>query len=336
MFEIQYGKEPFDMKLFLIQVIRGIKYLILGSLLGGLVIGGIYYLVNVTFDFTKEYCVTSQYYVEYVQDPYLESAYIYYNEDTWNLFITTEAFLDDMLLTDTAYEKEEIMDAIYVSILSDVRALTVSVTTDDPTQTEELAQDLVLAFTAFAQEQDVIGEIRLLDISGSAELVKADVRPFRAVILGIFVGFLVSLTVFVICYFLYDVVIVPVSLRKRYRIPVLGCDTSEELQENLAYACRELEKIAIVPIGTQLDVQDVASKLGTSDCKAIAFPSMELAPEAVRALREVGSTVLVVKAGSDTMASIDRALSFYGQQEVEILGFILWEADELFYEKLRK
>ena len=49
MWQCQYAKEPFDLKLFTLRCMRKLHWILLGCIAGALLIGGIYYLKNVTF-----------------------------------------------------------------------------------------------------------------------------------------------------------------------------------------------------------------------------------------------------------------------------------------------
>ena len=65
MWQCSYAKEPFDLRLFVLQSIRRWKWLLLGTIIGTLLIGGGYYLCKVTLGGKVPYQVVNKFYIEY-------------------------------------------------------------------------------------------------------------------------------------------------------------------------------------------------------------------------------------------------------------------------------
>jgi Mrp family chromosome partitioning ATPase len=59
-------------------------------------------------------------------------------------------------------------------------------------------------------------------------------------------------------------------------------------------------------------------------------------PEAGEVLRGCDGCILVVTAGKDKSVAIDRALSYYAQQDVKIIGAVLWNTEELLMKRYER
>ena len=66
MWQCDYGKEPFDMRLFVLLCARRLWVVLAGILAGLVLTGGIYYVKNVTLGGIIPYTMDSKYYLEYV------------------------------------------------------------------------------------------------------------------------------------------------------------------------------------------------------------------------------------------------------------------------------
>ena len=60
-----YGKEPFDLRLTFLRLLRRLPFVAAVTLLGTLVFGGGYYVKNVLLQGDRTYAATSVYHVEY-------------------------------------------------------------------------------------------------------------------------------------------------------------------------------------------------------------------------------------------------------------------------------
>lgn len=92
MWEAYYGKEPFDLRLTVLRLIRNLNMILIWTVLGTLLFGGGYYVKNVLLGPAPAYSVTSTYKVQYVTEP-TQSGDYYINEATWDSLVHTEAFL---------------------------------------------------------------------------------------------------------------------------------------------------------------------------------------------------------------------------------------------------
>ena len=68
MWECNFAGERMDYKLFWLRFVKKIWLILATAVLGALLIGGSYYLVNITFGEEPSYKVVSQLYLDYAED----------------------------------------------------------------------------------------------------------------------------------------------------------------------------------------------------------------------------------------------------------------------------
>ena len=127
-----------------------------------------------------------------------------------------------------------------------------------------------------------------------------------------------------------DGIYLPATLAKRHGVKVLGADVSEELAANVAYAVKHYKRVAVSSIGDTPGLPEVLARLKgmVPEIDWVLVPAMIQCPEAGEVLRGCDGCVLTVVSGTDKSSAIDRALSYYAQQDVTVIGTILWDADE--------
>ena len=90
---MEYAKEPFNFKLFVLKMLEKWQQFVLCSLIGALLFGGSYYLYKVVYAPAREYEASATYYIEYASDPDLSKAATYFNDYTLNSWITEDIFV---------------------------------------------------------------------------------------------------------------------------------------------------------------------------------------------------------------------------------------------------
>lgn len=356
MWEGSYGKEPFDLRLTVLRLIRNLNKILVLTVVGTLLFGGGYYVKNVLLRSAKEYTVTSTYKVEYVNTPTQTGDY-YINEATWNSLLQTEEFLtgvqahlqeaaDDNGISVPKLSLEELSAVISAKLPSDWHVPTTTVVTKDAGKTLVVAQAVELAMAnefVDMMRQEVAG-VAVLDGARQAEEVPLDVRPARAFILSAILSFLFVTVVFLLKETGDDSIWLPATLRQRYGLPVLGTINSVELAEHVRYLFAEKDKIAVCVIDDKVSPVAVREELAVAVAKTesgaeedlseairkwIPMPTPLMCPEAYGTLREMDGILLVVKAGAHAGKSLEYVLEQMSLQDCKITGVILWEADEL-------
>lgn len=329
--DTEYKKEPFDFKLFMLKMLGKWYQFLLSACAGMVLFGGGYYLYKVTYAPAREFQAASIYYIEYAKDPKLDDPYSYFNEYTLNSWLTTDAFLDEVLpKLSQNLTKEQMAEYVTLTVPSDVRVIKITAETADPKLTMEILTAYDQAFETYAQAQREIEKIVLQDMTEEAVQIKADIRTQRACVLGAVLGLFAGSMYIILGYLLDDSIYLPNTLEKRHGVRVLGTDVSEELGVNVAYAVRDKKRVAVSSVGEAPalpDIQSVLERLA-KDTEWVAMPCMVQCPEAAEKLRSCDGLLLAVMAGEDTSYSIDRVLSYYKQQDIPVIGVVLWNVDQ--------
>lgn len=328
---MEYSKEPFNFKLFALKMFGKWQQFVLCTLVGALLFGGTYYLYKVVYAPAREYEASATYYIEYAKDPDLGDAVTYFNEYTLNSWILEDVFVDQVVpMLSREVTVEQLEAYLEVTLPSDVRVMQIKAVTAEPVFTMELLQAYDVAFRDFAERQREIDHIEIQGMSEEAEQIKADIRTQRAFVLGGVLGLVIGGLYIVLQYLLDDGIYLPTTLSKRHGVKVLGADVSEELAANAAYAVKECKRVAVTAVGDRPALPQVLERLKgmVPEVEWVLVPAMIQCPEAGEVLRGCDGCILTVVSGADKSSAIDRALSYYAQQDVTIIGAILWYADE--------
>lgn len=333
MWECNYGSEPIDMKLLVLRFVKKIWVVILAAVLGALLIGGPYYLRKVTFGPAKEYQAVTDFYIDYAL---LETGeqHTYFNQTTWTQLIGDDVFTDKILgyLQDSTITKEMLRESLYATMLSDTRIVTTTVTTNNPELTMRINDALLLAMNDFGQEQKEIAGVRILQQPAEAELVKADVRTFRACMLGTVIFVFVTLLWMLCSFILDDSVYVPIMFERRYHLPMLGTVNSKEMPVLFKKLCNEENKLLIMDAEVNCEsVESVFQEKTGITLNAISIDGVLNTFEKNCANAEEEkciSAILVVKAANHNGKAIENALSFCKKCNIDVKAALLWDADE--------
>lgn len=340
MWEGSYGKEPFDMRLTVLRIMSCWKLIVMCTLAGTLALGGFYCVKNILLHGEKQYKAESTYRVDYaVADEYLAGAYI--NDFTWNTYVHTEEFLNDVRshLGDSGLDRlsdDELGGYIEATIESDWRVAVTDVTTESPAKSEAIAraveETMVQDFPEGIRELE---SIRVIDSAGEAEEVIPDIRVGRAFVLAAVLSLFFILTGFLLKETGDDSIWLPSTIRRRYGIKVLGTIESRELAENIGYLFEGREKAAVCTVQEDMNPAEIADAIERvcRDTHAVKtefypVPAPILCPESTEVLRKAQGILLAVKAGAHAGKQLEYVMEYLAQQDCEITAVILWNADE--------
>lgn len=333
MWECDYGSEPFDLRLFSLRLFRKSWVLLLAAVLGAVLIGGPYFLAKVTFGPAKEYEAVTDFYIDYAVQETGEM-YTYINSHTWNQLMQDDIFTDKILTGMSGMDvgsvslaemekaagitKKELQGYLYATMLSDTRIVTTTVTTNSTELTMKINQALIQAMYGFGEEQKEIADVRILHEPAEAELVVADVRTFRACMLGAVIFVFVAALYMLLYYVLDDAIYVPSTFERRYGIPMLGTIYSPELP---VIAGRLLKgKTILASVYKKEDLEQVRAALQERGVETTGICEVEELPE--------DALLLVVKAGVHNGKQIEKVLDFCRKCGITVAAAILWDADE--------
>ena len=350
MWQCNYGKEPFDMRLFWLLCIRRLWVILAGALAGLALVGGIYYVKNVTLGGVIPYTMDSKYYLEYAVDPSDQQTYSYFAAYTWNDLLKSEDMVAEMLKElSVPMTEEELTASFEAQLISDLRICYIHTTNEDEEKVREIDRVAGLAITVVGERQKELLDVSLLD-RGQPRLAMPDLRTLRACILGAALGAFAALFGLGFCEILEERIQVPGTLVRRYGAPVAGYVSrggrpSGELAAQLEYLFRDKKKIGVTAVNGKLDLSSVVKLLeklgaqGTASGKEKAgerkclreyraVSSLCQAPEAGEALRGQEGILLVVQADFDRGKAIEEILRQMGQLGVTVDAMVLAGADE--------
>ena len=209
--------KPFNLKLFTIRLVFNFYKVIIGTVVGALLIGVSYYLVNVTFGDAPDYEGRVIAHEEYRVDEYgNQSDYI--NDYTWNEWVRTDSFTDilsDSL--DSKYSSDELKTMLSADVPADLRTVYVYVTGKDAGAVTEVTNKVPDALLSFSSELYEVAETEIMDVK-EATVKSRDVRVANAFILGAVLGFIISILIMAGLYILDDSVYIPLLFEEEYGI----------------------------------------------------------------------------------------------------------------------
>lgn len=335
MWHCDYAKEPFDMRLFVLLCLRRLWVVLVGAVAGLVLVGGGYYLKNVTLGGAIPYKVDSKYYLEYAVDPSDQQPYSYFATFTWNDLLKSDQAVEDMLkrlqITMTAQELTESFEA---ELMSDLRVCYIHTVHEDAETAREIARVAGQAMVDIGRQYKELEEISLVS-EGEPQLAKPDVRTLRACVLGGVLGIFFSVFGLGFYMLVEEKVHVPGTLAWRYGIPVAGYVSregkpSDELASQLAALLAGKQRVAVTAVNGELDLGSIVrllEKMG-KEHSYTAIPSLWQTPEAGEAMQGYEGVVLLVEADRDCGKAIEETLRLFGQLELSVDALVLVGADD--------
>ncbi len=228
MWEYKYGKEPLDTRLCFLRLLRKAWLLLIMAVLGAVLFGGIYFLSHVVYGPAREYKAESEFYIEYKNAVTEEQQYTFYNKETWESLIHTDLFMDTVMeeveeqtiAMDRVVTRKEVSDAVFATLLTDVRIVHVTVVTNSSFLTMVITDALEPAFAKFGEQQREIDEIRPILSPEEAVLTVIDNRTVQASILGAVVFVCFTLFAMYLYVVLDTSIYIPLEFERRFGIPM--------------------------------------------------------------------------------------------------------------------
>lgn len=219
--KIRYAEAGMDVKKLILAFLGKIWIVVLAAAIGAAA-GAILYTGFHTVPVEeREYRAVSKLYLDFAAD---ETGEVYqaYNGYTWNDLMATDSILDvTMQNLDAQYTREEVAAATRAEILSDLRLLTITITTGDPKRTDAILNATDRSLESLGDTAKEFTQIRTIQ-EGAAELVVADSRMAQAVCLGLVIGLTVAVLALLLLYILDDRITTPADLRQVTEVPFAG------------------------------------------------------------------------------------------------------------------
>ena len=221
-FSCKYEDEPADLKLLLIYFIKRVRFIAYFASFGALLFASVYYMKTFVFVDEHQYVATSELYLIYADDVRLDNVYI--NDYTWQNLVHTDKAIDYAMeyIGDASVTEEYLKEVVWAGLESDVRFVTLKVTTDNPERSIQIAQAYQLAIKSLGEEMVDIDTVSVFTEADSAEEIVSDDRTLRMAITGAVIGGLLAMFGIVLQYVFDDSIYVAKQFEQRFGIPVLG------------------------------------------------------------------------------------------------------------------
>ena len=336
-------REPLNLKLLFLYLLKKVWILLCGTILFALVFGGVYYLKNYVFAPAPQYVATSQLYLTYADDVRLENVYI--NDYTWQILAATDACLDEVkkLLpfeADDAYLKS----AATAGLESDVRLVTVTVTAESPERAVTIANAYEIAIQKLGEKMVDVDEVQIFSSAKDAVKKEWDNRTLRMSVTGAVVGFAFTLMILLFAFAVDDSVYLPETMEIRYDIPTLYVFDKQKNSigsfekaagiENIRKVLHGKQKVYLSEISVEKDLNPddakaFAAKLSENGESILATEALTLSPEIADTLRNSDGVIVLVKAGAGNGKIIERSVRYLKIQEIPILGAVLYDVNKV-------
>lgn len=331
---MKYADEGMDCKKILLIFLMKIWIAALAAALGAVLGGGAYLLNQMVLNREKEYQAVSKLYLDFATD---ETGEVYqeYNGYTWNDLMSTKLILDTTMsyLPDT-YTKEEVAAATTAQILSDLRLLTITITTSEPNMASEILKATDKSLVEMGERRKEFINIEIIEET-EAKAVTADSRLLQAILVGLVIALVLALIAMALAYVLDDRIYVPGDLKCVTGLSFVGFSFSGEsekesgkdvqggklsreqklreklqndMEQNRAYAEKESGALAVLEFHKGNTVtEDVCTKL-----------------------REAGGVLIAIPYGQIDRASLAYRIEQLTLQECKLAGIVIKNADMRF------
>lgn len=316
---MKYASEGMDCKKMLLLFLGKLWVVLLAAVLGAVLGGGIYLFRHVVINRNRQYQAESKLYLDFAPD---ETGEVYqaYNGYTWNDLLSTDKILDTTMsyLPDT-YTREEVVEAAAAQILSDLRLLTITVTTSDADKTEEILQATDRSLLDLGKREKEFINIEVIKET-EARMLTASPRLVQAVLVGMVIALAFALLILALLYVLDDKIYVPGDLKIVTGLPFVGFQCQIQKGDSLSerFAC-DLER-------NQVRLREELGRL-----EVLELPSKNsLTEETYTGLREAEGVLIAVSYGKMDRTSLSYQIEQLTLQGCKPAGIMIQDVDMRF------
>lgn len=310
-----YADEGMDIKKYMLCLLSRLPF-VLGAVIGCALLGALVYTaVRTVPESGREYEAYAKVYLDFAADETGE-AYQAYNGYTWNDLMAADPIMELTLQNLSAdYTRAEAEAAIKAEILSDIRLLTITVTTNRAERTDAILGAAVQALETYGGQAKEFIDIHAIQET-EAKLVVADSRMVQAVLVGAFLGLLISLLGFSLYYVMDDRILVAGDVKKVTDLSFVGYVSGEETlgqdyEKNLAYLREKLGDIRICELEKDKPFSE----------------------EAFREMREAGGVVLSMPFGAVHGSFAAYVIGQLKVQDCMLCGVAIRDCDARFLQR---
>lgn len=332
---IRYADAGMDMKKWMLLLIRKCRIVLAAAAVGAILGGVVYTVAHTVPESEREYRAVSKVYLDFAAD---ETGQVYqeYNGYTWNDLMVTDPILDvTMSYLPEDYTKEEVMAATEATILSDLRLLTVTITTNDGERTDAILAATDRALEEYGNTAKEFIQIQTIQTT-QAQLVVADSRLVQAVLLGLVIALAAALLGMLIYYVLDDRILVASDVKQVTDVPFIGYTFDKNMGEISASEERlpvSERKLFLSEQRLQGDYDRAVAYLKEScgDAAEISILQRdEDSSDHFRKAREVYGVILKIPYGKVHGTYLAYQVGQYQVQGCNVLGIAIENADMKF------
>ena len=323
----EYDREIADSKLICLRLLKKLYIIVLSTLLGAVLFGGIYFVIRRLLPPEKEYEAKMTVYLEYRRGEEEPLGWVCFTQEAWKEFVTSDDFVKDVLQNVSGtVTGEEYLRSLSSVLLPDGRVLAVTISTPDPAKSVAIAQAVVKAVDDFAETQDRILWTRPLTVPEKATLKLVNDRTVNFAVLGAVVGFMVSVLLVLYMLTADDSVYVPELIACRFRIPAIGTFSTPELQENFenVYGNSIPVVLFVDDVTDEEKAETIKLMQEKTGCKGIVSKSSK---EILSDDKKI-PVLLAIKSGAHNGKRIRRMLKMLEIRGPLVCAAILVDADE--------
>lgn len=249
--EIRYADAGMDMKKLGICFMRKCWIVLAAAVIGAVAGSVVYTIAHTVPESEREYQAVSKIYLDFAAD---ETGEVYqaYNGYTWNDLMVTDPILDvTMEYLPEGYTREEVAAATKAEILSDLRLLTITITTHDADRCNAIMQATDQSLVKQGSTAKEFKNIAVIQAT-EAGLVTADNRTVQAALIGLTIAAVLTLFGMLFYYTLDDRILVAADLKVMTDASFVGYAGAgerldREYNDNLLYLREQMGVISIFP-----------------------------------------------------------------------------------------
>lgn len=322
--DVKYGNEGMDCKKYFLLFLQKAWFAALAAVIGAVLGGGIYLFQHVVLNSSREYRAESKIYLDFAPD---ESGEIYqaYNGYTWNDLMSTKPILDGtMAYLPDGYTEEEVILATRAEILSDLRLLTITITTSSPERTAEILKATDLSLVELGKQAKEFNDIQIYKET-EAGLVAVDQRLLQAVLVGFALALSAALLAMALRYVLDDKIYVPGDLKCVTELPFMGF-FFEEADAEKAKSDREKKMLETLQKDLEQNRFFLAGKAGTLTTFVLE-KNQTITVQMCEELRKADGILLAVPYGKMDRTTLGYRIGQLMLQECKLTGILIQNAD---------
>lgn len=344
---MRYGNEGMDLKKLCILLLHKFWIVVLAAVIGAGLGAGVYLIHHVALNNNREYQAQSKVYLDFASDETGE-VYQHYNGYTWNDLMSTNLIIaTTMSYLPEDYTAEEVSDATLAEILSDVRLLTITITTSDAERTAKILEATDRSLVEMGQREQEFIDIEIIKET-EPKLLVADNRLVQAVLVGLVIGLVFMFIAMALGYVLDDRIYVPDDLKSVTKLPFVGfsfmCDKTvyngvhsdntggsdkKRESDNRIDSDRNRKLVQRLQDDLEKNKAHLTNKFGELMTLELG-KNEDITEQEFTSARKADGVLLVIQYGKLDRSSLAYRIEQLSLQECKLAGIIIKDADMRF------